>query len=551
MRFAYLVPSPVHPRACGEHWSSTASRLSRNGSSPRLRGTRRQCLDIAELVRFIPAPAGNTSGEARPGLPGTVHPRACGEHSNRVVLIEMASGSSPRLRGTHAFSMRRGHAVRFIPAPAGSALDLSGAVVLGETVRPRACGEHARTPGRCTDPGYAGSSPRLRSLNSASCADWTGSPYIAVHPRACGELHDPTGVDRTRTLKRGIPAPAGNSNPSPARIARASGRGSVPAPAGNTNPPAASHRDPTVHPRACGEHYFCPSPFGPGMRIHPRVMLGTREPVHGHGQPVRFIPRACGEHEAVEHLKSPPFGSSPRLRGTLSCSGYARAYGRFIPAPAGNTSRLRPYQERNCPLWSIPAPAGSARPVRAPQLHPPSAVHPRACGEHICLVCPSCFCPGSSPRLRGTLPQCQVRQRHARFIPAPAGNTACGPPQAAPHTVHPRACGEHGRQAQDPGELGGSSPRLRGTLVSSPVAIGHCRFIPAPAGNTIRLIRGFSARTVHPRGLRGTQCPPLFLFAYPRFIPAPAGNTTIVSSPYSQRAVHPRACGEHLRGAGL
>ena len=52
-------------------------------------------------------------------------------------------------------------------------------------------------------------------------------------------------------------------------------------------------------------------------------------------------------------------------------------------------------------------------------------------------------------------------------------------------TVHPRACGEHGKRL-DPKKLcPGSSPRLRGTPMRTPSAKLVSRFIPAPAGNTV------------------------------------------------------------------
>ena len=72
----------VHPRACGEH-----------GDNPH---------GIVILPRFIPAPAGNTAQSQRARVPDTVHPRACGEHGQVPIVGPLATGSSPRLRGTRA-----------------------------------------------------------------------------------------------------------------------------------------------------------------------------------------------------------------------------------------------------------------------------------------------------------------------------------------------------------------------------------------------------------------------------------------------------------------
>ena len=50
----------VHPRACGELAEGAAGEMAETGSSPRLRGTPEELQSDLELVRFIPAPAGNS-----------------------------------------------------------------------------------------------------------------------------------------------------------------------------------------------------------------------------------------------------------------------------------------------------------------------------------------------------------------------------------------------------------------------------------------------------------------------------------------------------------
>ena len=117
----------VHPRACGEHFDIQAPGLRSGGSSPRLRGTRVEMLHPGSTARFIPAPAGNTSTTASIWTRTTVHPRACGEHSEVMAPFRFEIGSSPRLRGTLkvlAVMERRG---RFIPAPAGNTTPTSPA----------------------------------------------------------------------------------------------------------------------------------------------------------------------------------------------------------------------------------------------------------------------------------------------------------------------------------------------------------------------------------------------------------------------------------------
>ena len=52
------------------------------------------------------------------------------------------------------------------------------------------------------------------------------------------------------------------------------------------------------------------------------------------GGPVH--PRARGEHACFEKAVLPPFGSSPRSRGTFASAGVNDNLGRFIPVLAGN-----------------------------------------------------------------------------------------------------------------------------------------------------------------------------------------------------------------------
>ena len=147
---------------------------------------------------------------------------------------------------------------------------------------------------------------------------------------------------------------------------------------------------------------------------------------------------------------------------------------RFIPARAGNTKCLH---------------SGSVR----------SAVHPRACGEHMVGAHVARWSSGSSPRVRGT----HLLGRHARhllrFIPARAGNTRPGAASAHQEPVHPRACGEHLCEPFNVFLADGSSPRVRGTLIIKERIYEDPRFIPARAGNTLHALENSAFQTVHPR----------------------------------------------------
>ena len=132
---------PVHPRVCGEHQGRRRQGRAGHGSSPRVRGTRAARGAIGPHVRFIPACAGNT-GTARlifQRIP--VHPRVCGEHVVAVERKRGSAGSSPRVRGTPMTVSPAINILRFIPACAGNTPSVTSEMV-SITVHPRVCGEH-------------------------------------------------------------------------------------------------------------------------------------------------------------------------------------------------------------------------------------------------------------------------------------------------------------------------------------------------------------------------------------------------------------------------
>ena len=89
----------------------------------------------------------------------------------------------------------------------------------------------------------------------------------------------------------------------------------------------------------------------------------------------------------------------------------------------------------------IPAYAGNTISLRSTK--PGFRDHPRVCGEHICAFYRDRYIPGSSPRMRGTLPRVGVIIKSFGIIPAYAGNTK-DYRKHAPHVRdHPRVCGEH------------------------------------------------------------------------------------------------------------
>ena len=74
-----------------------------------------------------------------------------------------------------------------------------------------------------------------------------------------------------------------------------------------------------------------------------------------------------------------------------------------------------------------------------------------------------------------------------RFIPAHAGNTRLLRYNLPMQAVYPRACGEHQAADKILDDDSGLSPRMRGTHKQWLYIKFSARFIPAHAGNTLKL----------------------------------------------------------------
>ena len=119
--FYYPAPhGPVHPRGGGEQLSAMPAIKPFTGSSPRGRGTDGLGRRLVNVIRFIPAGAGNSSAPRRDSRVAPVHPRGGGEQTNPVILDVLTAGSSPRGRGTVGIPQGEPDVGRFIPAGAGN-----------------------------------------------------------------------------------------------------------------------------------------------------------------------------------------------------------------------------------------------------------------------------------------------------------------------------------------------------------------------------------------------------------------------------------------------
>ena len=232
------------------------------------------------------------------------------------------------------------------------------------------------------------------------------------HPRACGEHACST---------QSLPIRVGSSprlrGTQTWKIHHADRGGIIPALAGNTHGPCSATNSTRDHPRACGEHH--PPAQDPRRRqgSSPRLRGTLSRPIRSL---MRFWdhPRACGEHLDERRMLAFGEGSSPRLRGTHLAKMVANFLAGIIPALAGNTSISSLVAVG---VWD----------------------HPRACGEHVRFDGDSLIFEGSSPRLRGTRSICRVGELEFGIIPALAGNTRCEPVRGPAPWDHPRACGEH------------------------------------------------------------------------------------------------------------
>ena len=182
------TPHRAHPHVCGEHAELDRLARGRNGSSPRMRGTRRREHLRANQQGLIPTYAGNTRGGALHVLVDGAHPHVCGEHGLHFQTCLVLLGSSPRMRGTLRVASSTASVSGLIPTYAGNTRTAIRSIATPRA-HPHVCGEHAfqaniQLLGQ-------GSSPRMR-----------GTPVAGREPAHCAGLI-PTYAGNTRqTLKK-------------------------------------------------------------------------------------------------------------------------------------------------------------------------------------------------------------------------------------------------------------------------------------------------------------------------------------------------------------
>ena len=152
-----------HPRVCGEHILLMQSINGQTGSSPRMRGTLDVRVCAVSLWGIIPAYAGNTTLARifREALGD--HPRVCGEHLWYCPHGQRYEGSSPRMRGTLSLRSARKMRQGIIPAYAGNTISAASCICSSRD-HPRVCGEHMNV--NVDIDNATGSSPRMRGTHA-------------------------------------------------------------------------------------------------------------------------------------------------------------------------------------------------------------------------------------------------------------------------------------------------------------------------------------------------------------------------------------------------
>ena len=175
--------SPDHPRACGANWGHRRPNPLKTGSSPRMRGKRRERQVSRPHQRIIPAHAGQTIISAQLMSVPPDHPRACGANWISFTPASSSTGSSPRMRGKPFAAAAPNIATRIIPAHAGQTSGCPGCAC-HETDHPRACGANAAV--RRSFMISSGSSPRMRGKPVCKPCTYDNVRIIPAH---AGQTH--------------------------------------------------------------------------------------------------------------------------------------------------------------------------------------------------------------------------------------------------------------------------------------------------------------------------------------------------------------------------
>ena len=131
-----------HPRVCGEKSPAFSMIEIVSGSPPRMRGKATKTGCFHPGVRITPAYAGKRVSAAMLALTLSDHPRVCGEKNIPFLRSFRVWGSPPRMRGKGLSDDGHFVAYRITPAYAGKSFRFFILEGLKED-HPRICGEKA------------------------------------------------------------------------------------------------------------------------------------------------------------------------------------------------------------------------------------------------------------------------------------------------------------------------------------------------------------------------------------------------------------------------
>ena len=302
--WAGAVPgSEVYPRVCGGTPAGGCGGNRTGGLSPRVRGNPERELAPPQVLRSIPACAGEPPTPPLRQYTAPVYPRVCGGTLNPVNPRAPNPGLSPRVRGNpHCQSDARENPGS-IPACAGEPLHRPGFSDWRE-VYPRVCG--GTFGSHICEIHAAGLSPRVRGNLRQP---YLRNPRRGSIPACAGE---PSGRDHRVVLGEVYPRVCGGTAPCEPSVGVGKGlsprvrgnrhrvyhqvtvQGSIPACAGGTSAPSAKKDGGRgLSPRVRGNPHG--SWWATILRsVYPRVCGGTRTGAVGHRRRGRSIPRVCG-----------------------------------------------------------------------------------------------------------------------------------------------------------------------------------------------------------------------------------------------------------------
>ncbi len=149
---------PDHPHGCGEKQVSDICNICPCGSSPRVWGKVPTTGHDIPGSRIIPTGVGKSDNSGGIGIIRPDHPHGCGEKGSSSKSRASHAGSSPRVWGKDTFNRAQGDFMRIIPTGVGKSKSL-GVSLTHRSDHPHGCGEKIDECQQYID--KYGSSPRV------------------------------------------------------------------------------------------------------------------------------------------------------------------------------------------------------------------------------------------------------------------------------------------------------------------------------------------------------------------------------------------------------